>query len=577
MGRGAVPATEDNGRSSSVAPVPEHIARLINCENALDLRNYCLFGEPHSVFVKNMMLKLKDLEHEVAEERIVHETQREIIGASLQHLWRVSSRAKDLPDCGDKLDILAEAAVDCHCCGFLIFSWFSLHIWELRDMLVRSAMPKVRQSMQQFLVTTLYKMRDTPVYGFDAEQSQNDIPNHDLEQSGALFMTLNICMTIALQELHHHMRGFDEFFSMLVKIASFGPSEAMFMIIRGFFTLCLEFLTMHKEPSLKQKHRHTLALIERRAVVFNNLAEFLCVMMRYMLLSEVYKDEADHVVETPNGTKLIRMRPEDRALMSLTEDGGLAWMNRMFDKWDPAKEEQSHFAPELMIVMIVDQDKASYMTQCIAQTLRDGIESAITLESELCIRAARGMLAVCPTMSIIRGIIKSVNRVVNDSDGQSANILYGFYDSLKTINNRHFEPPVPTHGSFYKEACLYANQYGPAMLVHPDDPMVRYQMTALLDELFLSCPPITDTSLSEPSDLDIVRVESVRRLLQASSVRIGPYLEQDYAKQFLQPMMNVMKACTDYLKAIWTMDEYSDLRDESSSKDKNLIEAYQGK
>jgi ubiquitin carboxyl-terminal hydrolase 34 len=576
MGRGAVPET--NGHSSSVAPVPEHIARIINCENALDLRNYCLFGEPHSIFVKNMMLKLKTMDHEIEfEANNLHETQREIIGASLQHLWRVSSRAKDLPDYANKLDILSEVAADCHCCGLLIFSWFSLHVWELRDMLVRSALPKVRQTMQQFLVSTLYKIRDTPVYGFDAGQTQNDIPKHDLEQNGALFMMLNISMTIALQELHHHMRGFDEFFNMLLKIASFGPAEAMFMILRGFFTLCLEFLTMHKDPNLKQKHRQTLGLIERRPVIFNNLAEFLCLMMRYVILSETYKDEADHVVETPDGNKLLRIRPEDRALMSITEDGGLAWMNRMFDKWDPSKEEHAHFAPESMICMIVDQDKSTYMTTCIAQTLKDGIESAITLESELCIRAARGMLAVCPSLSLIRGIIKSVNRVVNDSDGQSANILYGFYDSLKSITNRHFEPPAPGNGSFYKEACLYANQYGPALLVHPDEPLVRYQMGALLDDLFLSLPPISDPTAGEPSEMDIVRVESVRRLLQASSVRIGPYLEQDYAKQFLQPMMTVMKACTEFLRAIWTVDEYSDLRDESGSKDKALMEAYQGK
>jgi ubiquitin carboxyl-terminal hydrolase 34 len=567
MNRVSMSQGQTNGQMSNAAQVPYDVAQAINCENALQLRNYCLFGQPHSQFVKTLALSLTNID---LQETIPHHmTEKTIIFACLQHMWRVSSRAKDLPDFHDILKILSETVEKCHLCGFLVISWFAKHITELRDMMVRSTAPKVRQQTQAFLVQTLRRLRDTPVYGLEVEQL--NLPRDTEEWQGALPMTLNILMTILLRELHYNGKGFDEFFGVLYSIADFGEMEALVMILRGFFTTCLELLVMHRNPSLRTKYRQVLALIDKRQVAFNKLTELLALLLRYVDLSEftVPSNDRHRYFEQD---KRLRITDDELYALKMREDESLVWLVRIFDKWVVEREDKN-FAPEDILAIMGCEDDRMGLYHHTLCTIKYGIEDTGAVESELYIRAVSGLLVACPYSQPIRNIIKSVNRVLHENDGHSATILFNFYDSLRRIVNRAFPPPVPGHGSFYREGVMFAYQYGPVLLTNTEEQLIRFQTVALLEDLLTRYPPVADLS-ARPTEMEHFRTEHVRKLFRQCAIRNQQFLEQDFAKQYLQPIMTIMKACAEFVRKLYEVDAAEELRDDDV--DRAILDQYAG-
>jgi ubiquitin carboxyl-terminal hydrolase 34 len=556
-----------NGQMPNAALVPYDVAQLINFENALQLRNYCLFGQPHGQFVKTLAASLTNIE---PEETSPHTTEKAIIGACLQHMWRVSSRAKDSPDFHDILKILLETVTKCHLCGFLVISWFAKHITELRDLMVRSTSPKVRQQTQAFVVQTVRQLRDTSVYGLDVDRL--NLPTDTDELQGALPMTLNIMMTILQRELHYNGKGFDEFFGVLYNIADFGEMEALLMILRGFFTSCLELLVMHRSTSLRAKYRQVLQLIEKRQVAFNKLTELLALLFRYVDLSEFTVPSHDRHRYFEQD-KRLRITDDELYALKMREEDSLVWLVRIFDKWVVEREDKNFAPADILTIMGCEEDRMG-LYQATLSTIKYGIEDTATVESELYIRAVHGLLTVCPYPQPIRTIIKSVNRVLHDNDGHSAAILFNFYDSLRRITNRNFPPPLQGVGSFYKEAVLYAYQYGPVLLTNTEDAMIRYQTVSLLEDLLTRHPPVADQN-ARPTEMEHFRTENVRKLFKNCAARNQQYLEQDFAKQYLQPIMTVMKSCAEFVRRLYEVEAAEELRDDAS--DMGILDQYGGK
>lgn len=565
-----IPAALVGSENSGMAMIPELISNQINQENSLALRNYCLFGEPHSQFVKELALGLKNAKHNLADHPDYLKT---AIHAILQHIWRVSSRTKDIPDLAEKLEILQHTISECSLCGLLTFSWFAQHIPEFRDIVARSSMPKVRKEVQEFIITALSSMRDTECYGIAIDSSE--FPSVEEPGKGAFIMFIETALImITRNELAYNVRGFDEFFNMLWKIATLGDQETVFMIMSGYFTVCLHFLVLHRDESVRRKYPRTVFFLEKRAVIFNSLTSLFAHLLERLNVMDFVATDAERHYTYDTETKKFHITREERRCLSMF-DGGLIWMLRMFEKWDTGHKETKDSALRDIVAYITSEDdRGEFYQDRMYTTISDCISNQISPESDLYVKASQGLIKHTYNQTYVRQIIKDVNQLLTENDAPGAQQLYDFYNFLRTVRNKHHEPPESGFGSFYKETIQFAHIFAPVLLTHTDGELIRYQTQNLIEEILLSLPPIADMDFG-PTSLEIYRADRIRMVFFQCANKNRVLLEQEYGKRNIQPIMQILKGCADWIQKLHESDEYEPLR--HTTKDQEILESYQSK
>ena len=551
------------------AQVPDLLEQQINSDNARALHSYGLFGAAHQSFVKDLCLKLTTISHEDHEQDHHHDL---IIDAVFQHIWRVSCRQKDQPDYAELLETLRDVASECPFCAHLMVVWFAKHILEFRDMLVRTNIPKIRHQMQTFAIALLKTLRGTALYGVNVDQ---DMIDDDVVQGrGTLFIMLEVLNQIGRNELHHIIRGFDEFFGIIYHISRFGKHECWVIICKDFMTLALEYLIMHHDSKLGRKYSRVLAMMEKRQIYYNNVGELLSQLLPHIDFKRAWSHSGTRLDLVDEDAQQLPISAAERNMMALNDAEGVTWMIRLFEKWE-SQREGKHFALAEILATVI-KGEASLgtdrgLTQ-ICKTMKDGIETLSPYYAEIYIRLAPVFCEHCPVLSFARTVIRAVNKVLIDNDAQSGSNVVEFYDRLAKMQNIHFPPPDEGTGSWYRDAVSHSHIYGPILLAW-DDNLVKYQCQALLRDVLLGYPPMADPNAEEPADIERIRTRHVRLLFNACFNKAKICLESDYNKGFLQPIMSVMKECTGYIKALHELGDNADEMKEAL-QDHAMLESY---
>jgi hypothetical protein len=550
------------------AQVSDILEQQINSENARALHSYCLFGSAHQAFVKDLCLKLTTISHEDCR----HQQHVLIIDAVFQHIWRVSCRQKDQPDFVELLDTLRDVISECHLCGHLVVLWIAKHIMEFRDMLVRTNIPKIRHQMQGFVVALIKSLRNTELYGVNVEL--DTIDDDVVKGQGALFFMLEVLNQIGRNELHHIIRGFDEFWGILYQIARFGKHECWVMICSDFMTLGLEYLLMHHDGKISRKYNRVLTMMEKRQVYFNNLGELLNLLLTHISFKRVWNYSGSRLDLVDEAAQKLPISVGERNMMAASDSDGIIWMIRLFEKWE-SQREGKHFAlAELLATVIKGETGLGIdrgLTQ-ICKTIKDGIETLAPYYAEVYIRLAPVFCEHCPVLPFVKTVIRAVNKVLIENDTHSGSHLVEFYDRLAKMQNVHHPPQDEGTGSWYRDAVSHSHVYGPILLAWEDN-MVKYQCQALLRDVLLGYPPMTDPNAEEPTEIERIRTRHVRLLFNACFNKAKICLESEYNKGFLQPIMSVMKECTNYITALHELGDNADDMKEAI-QDHGMLDSY---
>jgi hypothetical protein len=175
-------------------------------------------------------------------------------------------------------------------------------------------------------------------------------------------------------------------------------------------------------------------------------------------------------------------------------------------------------------------------------------------------------------LTFVKAVIRAVNKVLIDNDAQNGSNVVEFYASLAKTQNVYHPPPDDGTGSWYRDAVSHSHIYGPILLTWEDN-LVKYQAQSLLRDVLLGYPPMTDPNAEEPTEIEKIRTRHVRLLFNACFNKAKMCLESDYNKGFLQPIMSVMKECTNYVTALHELGDNADEMKETL-QDHNMLEMY---
>jgi hypothetical protein len=84
---------------------------------------------------------------------------------------------------------------------------------------------------------------------------------------------------------------------------------------------------------------------------------------------------------------------------------------------------------------------------------------------------------------------------------------------------------------------------------------------------------MADPNAEEPTDIEKIRTRHIRLLFNACFNKAKVCLESEYNKGFLQPIMSVMKECTNYITALHELgDNANDMKE--TIQDHAMLDSY---
>ena len=565
------------------APVPwaqtessEGIGREIMLENASHLRTHCLFGAVHQDFIRILCQELRNIEHEDNP----HVFASHMINTVWMHIAKVASRTKELADFEEFISLFCDIVADCEKCSFLVLRWFAANIQELRDMLTKTSVLRVRQSMSSFLLHQMKHLRhSTLLYGIDTESETLDItvPNTD----GALVMALEVLRQIAIHETHWQWKGWDEFFGLLSQIANLGRHECWMLLDRGFLAICLEYLLIHHDDGLKQKYSKVVRSFERRTPPHNNLADLLHALLSHANLAvRCHPDQRLMLFDADS--KTLPISGEERKLLMTTDNDGFIWFVRLCEKWDAIRENhrRERYIPGEIVKVILRCDPSHSFTSALVQklfeTVRNNIDGTAAFYVEPYLRAAIYFCAGCSDREFNFQVLRSMTYVTASNEGQNGQCLLNFWDELSRLENSKVIDKYPGTTPFYCDAIQRAVKWAPPLLVFPDDQVLRVNTRNVLFRMLTGFPPMADPTAEEPEEVEKMRIACIRQLFDACYMLAVSYLQQGSGRASLAPLVAVMRDSGEYISKLRALGSAADcMQDEML--DLKIMDAFASK
>lgn len=293
-------------------PVSLDLYNHIAMENEMFIRKYCLFDPAHAPFVRSLLDQLRYLSKGSCSED--HSIEKEAIWLALEHIDQVISRTKDIPDFDSIMTLLGKVIGTCADCCKLALDWVSTHPHAMRNLLLRSTTPKVRQDFGKMVFTALHYLRqkDQRLYGLESQEAQGGSNDEDWVEVDGAFQSIVRRLKELLGIIQTHARAWDEYFGLLAEMTNLGAAETSVILQEGFLKRCLEILLIESSGgrNLKQNLSMVKLLEKGRKYSHHKLIELVwAILKRIDLLGGVVKDEYDDRPYS-NGMFLLTDREE---------------------------------------------------------------------------------------------------------------------------------------------------------------------------------------------------------------------------------------------------------------------------
>jgi ubiquitin carboxyl-terminal hydrolase 34 len=392
------------------SPLPLELSNRIAVENEIFIRKYCLFDPAHAGFARTLLEQLRHLGKGMCSDD--HTIERKAIWLALEHLDQILSRLKENTGFDKMLASLGRVIGSCPRCCKLALDWVSDHKLALRNLLLRCPNTKTRKDFSEMLLTALKYLRkhEPRLYGFDVDEVERNLTDFHLpETSGALQGIVGGLKDLWIT-MHQQFRAWDDYFGLLVEIASMGAPEAHVVLREDFLKLCFDILLLEYTGARRLKHENPhyaniVRLMEKgRKFSLNKLIELVRVLLGHIDLG--MRPQEHH-----NGNRLLEngkmaLTTTEETYMRFSPEHGrsrnLVFLNKILES-----EQNVKAARDIVRLMVHAEPNANAIAD-ISKTILSGISIDPASLASPYLAAALAFCEACPSATYATNMVNQI-------------------------------------------------------------------------------------------------------------------------------------------------------------------------
>ena len=540
-------------------PVKEEIAldtrKTIAMQNEFFIRKYCLFDPAHAAFARALLEQLRHVTKGTCSDD--HSIEQEAIWLALDHLDQVLSRTKDCVGFETMLTSLSRVIGTCPSCCKLALNWVVSHKQSLRNLLLRCPNAKVRKEFAEMMATGLQYLRryDTRTYGFDMDFIESDPTDGHLPETRGILQDMVSCLRELWVVLHMHLRAWDDYFGLLVRIAEIGMPESHVLLREDFLKICLEILIVenHQAQELRRKNAHYghyVRLTEKgRRFSLSNLIDLVRILLSRIDLERQDTDIQHRDRPLMNG-KMGLSHAEDRYMRFGTLDGRATTL--VFLEKILGVDQHPAAANEIVRMMVLAEPKVGFR-QDVLRTILSGVNIDPASLASPFLSAAVAFCETCPFTGNAKDMINGIASEVDTIGHNGGQEHLEFFIKARRIQNLRLQ----RNSQFYHRVVLRAvPRWAPALLMYWDE-SVRLGTIDLLKTLVFD-----RDHRNMDNEQEAEEVEDVARKLCAACVkRIQDFLVQQQKPVENKNVENVTQVIRHCLQHYYSTDNGEDDHD----------------
>ncbi|KAI9843704.1 MAG: hypothetical protein M1837_006172 [Sclerophora amabilis] len=308
--------------------VPLQLRNHVILENELYIRKYCLYDPSHAPFVRSLLECLRNLNKGFCSDS--HEVERLALTVALHHLDHIIARTKDVPDLEMMMHSLHRVIGSCtRCCSFVLRSLAGSDE-ILRNLLLRSPIPKVRQELSRMIIIGMQHLKNKATVEYGIEN--DDCDPTQLKQDGA-FQKMVRAMASPWDTVDTFVRAWDEYFGLVGQMASLGSSETVVVLRSGFLRKCLEILVAEYIPEFRAVYEKMIRQIGKKKTSYTKLMELLRILLSHIDLTSAdnVRDENQRFNDYRLGSYPVTKMEEQLLHLHVPRSKKIAFLVKMLD------------------------------------------------------------------------------------------------------------------------------------------------------------------------------------------------------------------------------------------------------
>ena len=512
-----------NASSPVRAIVPLELANHLNSENEQWIRKFCLFDPEYAAFTRKVVEHYRKLREDQCSED--HGLERDLIHMIVHQLDMVFTREKDGHIERDLiLDCLWKMVERCALCCEIYLQRLVNDERTLRALILRCPDDAFRKRCQILLFNSLKLLKERNLRRYSLELDSGDTDSspgqsmqmYNLHEPG-LFQDTILALRGLYSVMHLHSRMWDEYYLLLIKLASIGRWEKSVVYSAGFLTYVLQILIGESRADIGIQWPAVelyLKARNRRRISFKNLVALLTLLLKGA--SDLAKtSDSDEVNAGEAWTYDLSVEEQDIIIHTSWQQDRpsmkhLTFLQGVF----AANNIETSVIQDLVRTLVQDERFGRDHLRHICNTILRGtvVEPAALAAPYL--SAGLAFCETCPEGGIVKQLLTKYAKDVasiNDSGGSEhleffsmASDLYNSY-----ITNRH-------PNFFQNEILKLVPTFAPHLLFYPERE-VRLDTVDFLKALIFDRDFGDDEILADRLD------QSGRQLLEGC-VRLGAEL-----------------------------------------------------
>ncbi|PYH95762.1 ubiquitin hydrolase [Aspergillus ellipticus CBS 707.79] len=405
-------------------PLPIDLANHIVMENEVFIRTYCLMDPYHALFVRYLLSMLHDAKDPGIETRA--KLDKAVISIALDTLEQLLSRTREPLGLDPFVAEIIRIIADMPKAPYRALQWFSQKPAAIRNLILKSPHAVVRSSSMRIIMCALSKLQE--LY----KKADPESAEKEKWQERYLDCFENVVGTLEglWLTLHTASRAWDDYFELLLLLASFGKYEAGIVLNNGFLLKCLEIVWLDHEDSkrLRRQYMALVKLLEKgRRFSYRKLMDLLAVLLAHIDLT---------VQPTPDDRR--RALPDGRYTLTATETVLLRPLGKNKELTFLKTILAHSYSPPAcrnIITLFVDAEPDAGLMDPICKALEEGLRMA---PANLCAPFLEATLIFCRRSSDearIVGLIDFVAKGVETINNNGGKEHLSFFTSIMGSRN----------------------------------------------------------------------------------------------------------------------------------------------
>lgn len=454
-------------------PVPLDLANHISMENEVFIRTYCLLDPFHSSFV--LALFRQSRRFDSANNESAGQLQQAAISVAFDALDQLVVRTKEPTELKGFLMELHSAIKEDDRLAVATLEWTLKRQDSIWNLLLRCPDPYVRTNFGRLLYTSLVRIQMQ--LGDDVQSISPEEGKARMAEFSELLESIVMKMAQLWTNMHAFARGWDNYFELLMRIASLEPFCAGLVVDHGFLLRCLEIIWLDPEDlkKLKRKYAPYCRLIDKgRKYSQVHMMELFFVLLRRVDLNSP---------PIPDGE--ARATFEDREYPLTASEADYVYprgRNNELLLMKKIIEQQSNPSyTNHILAIFLESDPQTGFAEGIFRALAEGLRLS---PADLSAPFLDTAVAFCQTSADINQVISLLDHTargvdsIHDSGGRDH---LDFFSTLLTVSNERLEKDETWFATAVVERIPL---WVPPLLAYPERGVRNDTVVMLRDLLF---------------------------------------------------------------------------------------------